>query len=160
MGRIVGALLVGLMFAAAPLMASAEEDKSTPYSYYLISCGTFIHHRESGTPTDIHNTADIFYVAGWISAYNRLSASSAIPEDTTLDDVMLWLEEYCTDHPLSNVETGLFALSEEVKPRSGGAAAPDKPQAPASTPAPQQPKQPSSPSPFHAPVHGLTPLPY
>lgn len=159
MQRVAAGVLLLLLLAATDVFAGPPEDekdtKDTSYSYYLISCGTYIHHHESGTPSDIHNTADTFYVAGWISAYNRLENGSAIPEDTTLDDVMLWLEEYCTDHPLSNLEAGLYALSEEVKPRSAAPPARPQPAAPA-----QPPRQPAEPPPFHAPVRGLTPLPY
>ena len=164
--RLAAILFIAMLFAFAPAAMAVEEDEEdghdaagkggVSYSYYLISCGSYMQHRERGMPTDANNTADTFYVAGWLSAYNRVRANNAIPEDTTLDDVMLWLEDYCTDHPLSNLETGLFALSEEVKPRKPTPPPTPKPQVQPYKPAPVPAPAPA----FHAPVEGLKPLSY
>jgi hypothetical protein len=133
-------------FITSPVMA--EEEGEISYAYYLISCGKYIQHRQSGTPTDNNNTADTFYVAGWLSAYNRLSSGGGVPEDTTLDNVMLWLEGYCRENPLGNLEAGLFKLGEEVKHKDKDTATqkPPVPSAKAPVPVPS-PTSTSAPAP-------------
>ena len=76
-------------------MRQKRKLKEVPYAFYLISCGKYIEHRGSGNPNDNYNAADMYYAAGWLSAYNRMRPDGGIPEDTTLDNVMLWLEQYC-----------------------------------------------------------------
>jgi hypothetical protein len=145
-----------LALAAAGAQAQKEKQGEISYSYYLISCGNYIQHRQGPFRTDMDNTADTFYIAGWLSAYNRLEPEEAIPDDTTLDDVMLWLEQYCRENPLSNLEAGLFKLGDEIKPRHD--AATEKPVATAPVPGPKQ--APAASLPPHVPVQGLKPLQY
>jgi len=151
----------------APARAKPKEGEIT-YSYYLISCGSYVGHRQTGVESN-YTTADTFYVAGWLSAYNRLKPDADIPDDTTLDDIMLWLEQYCRKNPLSNVEEGLFVLADEVKPRHEDTPATPPPSTPpAQQPLLPQPRQasPQAPAqlPFVAPkppsTLGLKPLPY
>ncbi len=166
-GLFAVSALACLLSAFSAHSAPEQQDGEVSYSYYLISCGNYVEHHQNGASSDNNNTADTFYVAGWLSAYNRLKATSGIPEDATLDDVMLWLEQYCEKNPLSNLETGLFALGEETSQKRntpipqeapGPTAAPASATSPAPVPPPVSPATPLAPR-MHAPVPGLKPLP-
>lgn len=151
-------LLAASLFALCANSAIAEEGEIT-YAYYLISCGSYIQHRFHGMPGDSNNTADTFYVAGWLSAYNRLTPEGGISEDTTLENVMLWLEQYCKANPLSNLETGLFRLGDELNPKHKAAPA-QKTSAPAPAPTPATAATPAlTQAPVSAPAPKTTPAP-
>jgi hypothetical protein len=154
-------LLAASLFALGAGGARAEDEGEVSYAYYLISCGSYIQHRLHGAPSDNNNTADTFYVAGWLSAYNRLSTDGGIPEDTTLENVMLWLEQYCRTNPLSNLETGLFKLGDDLNPshkdtqaQKSSVPAPTTAPArsPALTPSPAPAPTPAPASPWHTPM--------
>lgn len=143
-----------LLLVAAALSVRAENgDVEISYSYYLISCDGFQQHRDEDAAPGVNSAADSFYAAGWISAYNRLRPGTPIPEDTTLDDVMLWLDGYCMRHPEGNLEAGLFELAEEAKPRSASMRASEK------RPSPPRMKKPEGGVSPPVPLNGLKPLP-
>jgi hypothetical protein len=143
---------------AAPAAKAADTKDEVAYSYYLIPCFSYQQHRLRSTEVNYNNTADSFYIAGWLSAYNRLKPEEGVPEDTTLDDIMLWLEQYCHDNPSGNLEAGLFKFTDEIKPRHEAKVdeAPAKPSRPAARKPPSVPgTSQSQPS-----VEGLKLLPY
>lgn len=130
MKRLLQTGIACLSLFALPPCASAEE--TVTYNYYLISCGKFTQHRDT---SDTENaTSDSYYVAGWISAYNKLSPESrAIDTETDLSSILLWLDGYCRDHPLSNVSEALSHLPAELRAAGNSSAT-----APSQQPPPQK----------------------
>jgi hypothetical protein len=99
---------------AADSGAAADTDNGEPYFFYMISCSSYIEHRTSQRNAETQ-TADMYYITGWLSAYNRFhSGDNDITQDTDVGGVMLWLEDYCRENPLSNVEAGLVQLTADL----------------------------------------------
>jgi hypothetical protein len=115
--RYIVSIAAVVFLPCTQALADTVGQTSEPYSFYMISCGNYIEHRTSDKNIE-NDTADTFYVAGWISAYNRVTPNARnISQDTDLDSILLWLEKYCRDNPLSNLESGLYRLSIEQHPK-------------------------------------------
>ncbi len=58
------------------------------------------------------------WVAGFLTAYNRQTPGTYdILGNADLASAMLWLENYCKAHPLSDLAGGMNVLTDEFYPR-------------------------------------------
>lgn len=91
-------------------------DKNGDYSVQgATSCGSYIEDRKNNEWAAV---ADLTWIAGYISAYNRMTPDTYdILGGTDLKGVSLWMENWCKANPLSNVSGGMAALTRELWPR-------------------------------------------
>jgi len=84
---------------------SAQGDKS---------CGQWVNFRNGG---GWEHAAVIGWIAGYIAAYNRQTPDVYnITGSTDFDNVLLWMDKYCRENPLSNLATGMDDLTNELWP--------------------------------------------
>jgi hypothetical protein len=57
-----------------------------------------------------------FFIAGWLTAYNAMVSDTFDIVPNGLDGTTLWLNNYCNNNPLKQLEDGLRALVEEAYP--------------------------------------------
>jgi hypothetical protein len=88
-------------------------DKSGAYAIIgsgTKSCGTFIEDKKS--PADSIYRA---WVAGYITALNmHIEGINNLMGSTDMNGLIVWLENYCMQNPLSNFETAVQALAAKL----------------------------------------------
>lgn len=85
------------------------------YLFNTTSCGQYMQDRKLPGNFGAHAT-DGFYIAGWLSAYNALVPHADISGDTKLDDMMLWLDGFCLNHPFQTMQDGLITFGHQAMP--------------------------------------------
>jgi len=97
---------------ATPVTAADKDDR-----YWVqgrISCGYWVEHRKED---DWPNTANQFWVIGYITAYNKQTPDVYnIMGDTDPTSVYLWLDKYCQENPLNMLVEGMEILTYELWP--------------------------------------------
>lgn len=101
---------------AVLLLASCSAwggDSEGRYSGRGIGCGEFIQ--------DVRNNRTLqcsAWFAGYITAFNRQTADTYnILAGTDLPGVRLWMENYCKQNPLKDIDDGMRQLTSELYPR-------------------------------------------
>ena len=80
-------------------------------SQYYTTCGIFHNQRKLGLERSQ------FYVQGIIDEYNILTPNTySIIGNSDITSVMLWLDKYCNENPLSSLNSGIGVLIKELYP--------------------------------------------
>ena len=83
------------------------------YGYGADSCGTFLEAR--GTKTD---TSYIPWVTGYLTAVDTTyPITYGILGSSDIDRAMLWLDDYCDQHPLRQFAIAVYTLVDELYPQ-------------------------------------------
>jgi len=94
-----------------PIIARVNYDYTAQYDK---SCGQWVNFRNEG---GWEHAAVIGWIAGYISAYNKQTPGVYnILGSTGIDSVILWMDKYCRENPLSNLTTGMDVLTNELWP--------------------------------------------
>ena len=97
---------------AAPVMAYDAELKYSVQA--LISCGAWVKERKEDSWTKEVYTA---WITGYITAYNRQTPDVySILGSADLESVLLWMDKYCQENPLSILSRGMDVLTDELWP--------------------------------------------
>jgi hypothetical protein len=79
------------------------------------SCGRFIEDTNTAGWANISNMT---WVAGYITAYNRwLPDTYDIKGGSNVKSILLWLGNYCSVNPLNDLDQGMTALVNELRPK-------------------------------------------
>jgi len=111
--KTLSLIVLVLSFAfATPIIARDN------YNDYLAqgdkSCGQWVNFRNEG---GFELAYSFGWIAGYISAYNRQKLGVYnILGSTDIDSVLLWMDKYCRENPLSNLATGMDVLTNELWP--------------------------------------------
>lgn len=104
-------LTMALTLAAGVFMpdsAAAVDSGGTYQTLYYIPCESYIEHRKEPLNTG-NNALDKIYVSGWLTGYNYLTPNTYnIIAKGGVDDVMVWMDDYCAKNLKKNVEAGLL----------------------------------------------------
>jgi hypothetical protein len=105
--------LYSILFCCSVGFSVYAAEEKPAYAFYLVTCGNYIEHRTQ--KNEIHRAEDMYYVAGWLSAYNHFAiAAGNVAENTDIDGVLNWMEKYCRNNPLGNMESGLYQMTQEL----------------------------------------------
>ena len=79
-----------------------------------VSCGRWVKDRKENRWLE---TANMFWVVGYITAYNREKPDVwQILGSTDVESVYLWMDKYCQENPLSDLADGMNVLTNELWP--------------------------------------------
>jgi hypothetical protein len=103
----------------------SDNARSIPRSKYDIgvcdgpgtaSCGAWLDTRDHVSRFDRES-----WVMGYITAYNRfaLSADEDVAKGVDAKGMFAWIDSFCANHPLEDVESASFALVLELRRRNG-----------------------------------------
>jgi hypothetical protein len=111
------AVLVVVLIVFGPA-AQASSTMASIWGVGHESCGTWIADGSNGAFRD----KDVQWILGYVSAYNRFVL--AVDRDVTkglVDGLGLiaWVDNYCTTHPLDQIEPAASRLIDELRRRSG-----------------------------------------
>jgi len=96
---------------ATPIIARVNYDYTAQGEE---SCGQWVNFRNEGGWELAYSFG---WIAGYISAYNRQTPGVYnILGSTDIDSVILWMDKYCQENPLSNLTTGMDVLTDELWP--------------------------------------------
>jgi len=107
--------LIVLVLSFAITTPTMADDAEGAYSVQApISCGNWVEHSKED---DWTNTANHYWVVGYITAYNRLTPDVYnIMGDTDAPSVYLWMDKYCQENPLNLLADGMVHLIVELWP--------------------------------------------
>jgi hypothetical protein len=111
----IAALTVVIIVAMLSPVGAFERSTGEIYFFNVTSCGQYAQDRKLPVGVGMHAT-DKFYVAGWLSALSVFVSGVHLKGDSGIDDVLLWLDRYCLDHPFETMQSGLIALSHSLAP--------------------------------------------
>jgi hypothetical protein len=111
----IAALAVVISVAMLSPVGAFERSTGEIYSFNVTSCGQYAQDRKLPVGMGMHAT-DKFYIAGWLTALNVFVSGVHLKGDSRIDDVLLWLDRYCLDHPFERLQDGLIVLSHSLAP--------------------------------------------
>jgi hypothetical protein len=108
--------LVGVIPPVRAFEVQADGSVKIGWVWHVTTCGQYTEDRRLSAGTGM-SAVDRGYVAGWLSAYNSVVRGANLSgRDSRLDDVLLWLERYCRDHPFNSIQNGLTEFTFQVAP--------------------------------------------
>jgi hypothetical protein len=112
---LVGVLLCASVVSAAPPSRESDDIASSIIGTGGMSCGKFIEYQRSNNTTQMN--LFVQWVWGYLVAYNGrgffdVKVGHAVSQVNLPDEptVLLFLEQFCQQNPLSNVANGTTAL--------------------------------------------------
>ena len=82
------------------------------------SCGDWTTERKKGESWEV--VARMSWVLGYVTAVNRFGPwSSNVAAGTDANGLLAWIDNYCTQHPLEDIETAGGLLVAELGQRAG-----------------------------------------
>jgi len=90
-------------------------DKDDHYWYQgTITCGQWVKGRKK---EGMAHLSSVFWIAGYITAYNLYKPDVYnILGSTDMESVLLWMDKYCHENPLSGMAVGMDLLTDELWP--------------------------------------------
>ncbi len=83
------------------------------------SCGQYIAARNEGRRSKYREeNRHIGWIFGYLTAYNRQTPDTwSIEGQTDTSAILLWLENYCKQNPLTDFAEAMVLLTEELHPK-------------------------------------------
>ena len=124
MARIASIALVAASLLIIPVPAVGAEAFAEAYPPGGVSCSKWTEGRETigrgrtvpRTPQGIERVEQEGWVLGYITALNgevlpQISgASGNVMEDTNIAEVMVWIDDYCTENPTNSLAMATMTL--------------------------------------------------
>jgi hypothetical protein len=111
-------LVLMLCLVAGPVWAIDDEGYTTVLGLGGTSCGKMVERHRTKWDTFTYDYAQ--YINGYITAYNYLKVGKKDwAEGTDADGILLFVLNYCKEHPLKNFNDGVKALMRELDPAFG-----------------------------------------
>ena len=83
-------------------------------SYDHYSCGEWVKYRAEG---GFRENAGKWWIVGYLTDYNRETPDVIdILGNTDKESVYLWMDKYCQENPLRDLDNGMRVLTEELWP--------------------------------------------
>jgi hypothetical protein len=79
-----------------------------------VSCSSWLENHTS-------NDARAAWILGYITAFNQYASKpeSDVSEGTTTEEMMVWIDNYCRNHPTDNVYKASAALVDQFRQKPG-----------------------------------------
>ncbi len=79
-----------------------------------VSCSSWLENRTS-------NNARAAWILGYITAFNQYGSSkpSDVSEGTTTEEMMVFIDKYCRNHPTDNLYRASAALVDQFRQKPG-----------------------------------------
>jgi len=104
-------LVLSFTFTATAMAADKDGSYSTQGAR---SCGQWVKDRKHD---GWEATADMAWIAGYISAFNRKTPDVfSILGSTDMEGIILWMDKYCQENPLGELGKGMEFLTYELWP--------------------------------------------
>lgn len=105
---IVAALLFVLLTAS--MSSNADEAYYMVYGAGYHTCGKYLADRRKSQ----HEEVVVFYYTSWVkgfvTSFNMFSNKKGIISDLSDDDVVAYLDKYCSNNPLTQVTNAAMCL--------------------------------------------------
>jgi len=108
---VMSCLAVGLVLGLNALLARAVTTQGAP------SCGAWVSDRKAESDKKTESSLamfDEFWLVGFLSGLS-VGADMDILRGAEAHSLFLWMDKYCSDHPLDGVGDGAMALAHELK---------------------------------------------
>ncbi|RYF30685.1 MAG: hypothetical protein EOO23_04605 [Comamonadaceae bacterium] len=103
---LIKRICVGTLCALMAMGASSQ----TYLSYNSLTCGDFMSQRSNEAVVGMASE----YIRGYFSAHNVFSGRKQITASYPNSTLGLWLEKFCREHPLANIQEAAPALVAEI----------------------------------------------
>ena len=108
------AVLILVLLAAGPVQAADKNGSFGILGSGTQSCGNYVETPTSST----HDLAYVAWTVGYLTAYNRSEPDTYnILGSSDLDGAMVWLKNYCKEHPLERFVSAVHYLTIELHPK-------------------------------------------
>ena len=79
-----------------------------------VSCSSWFEN-------DTSNNARAAWILGYITAFNQYGSKpeSDVSEGTTTEEMMVWIDNYCRNHPTDNLYRASAALVDQFRQKPG-----------------------------------------
>ena len=83
-----------------------------------VSCGSWLNDRKGDGDGA---SSRIAWVLGYVTAFNQYGSKPEgdVSEGKKTEEMMVWIDNYCTDHPVDNVYRASAALVDEFRQKTG-----------------------------------------
>ena len=83
-----------------------------------VSCSSWLENHKSD---DVQGVARTAWILGYITAFNQYGSKPErdISEGKNTEEVMVWIDNYCKQHPADNVYRASAALVDEFRQKTG-----------------------------------------
>lgn len=103
--RTLGGIGIAALISAP---VSAEPEPLMGLGFGAESCGTYVENRR--VPDKLYDSQIFTWLSGYVSAYNRYSGKSQVKRALNYDSVLVYLDKYCREHPISSISIGIDEL--------------------------------------------------
>src|SRR5215472_11834349 len=112
--RICATAAMAAMFLCATISDPAQAAPPGQFMFYGsggVSCGKWLAQRRGKESSDewIAWHGDLGWVLGWLSAAGYYTVGGNLRE-TDKDAVVAWVDKYCREHPLDNIQRAATSL--------------------------------------------------
>ena len=112
MKKFVAALVLAMAFHQ--VYAANDKDEYVIHGHGKHSCDEFVNHKSSL----FTQTYYFVWLQGYVSHYNKVTAETVdIWQDMDFNGAILWIENFCRNHPLEDVHAAAIALIDELYPK-------------------------------------------
>jgi hypothetical protein len=114
---MIGARIVLVAAVLCIPSARAADGRFSNLGEGLTSCGEWLDKRHK---TDSRVIPEAAWVLGFLTAasqYNVTASPENIAHGLTVSGIEHWVDNYCTTHPLDNIDTAASALVSELARR-------------------------------------------
>ena len=94
----------------------ATDDTGARRVQGVVSCASYADGRASPLKVDWRYLS-MGWIAGYITGYNLLAGDTySILGSRSMDEVLVWMDEWCRANPLKTLDDGMLALLREAYP--------------------------------------------
>ena len=107
-------LFVALLFLTTQIAAQEQ----AVLGQGNVSCGSWLNDRKGD---DAQASSKIAWVLGYVTAFNQYGSKPEgdVSEGKKTEEMMVWIDNYCRDHPADNVHRASAALVDEFRQKTG-----------------------------------------
>ena len=120
MKRTIFVLAMSLFLPPTVNAADIDGGYSVSYSKRKMgSCGQYVTARDEGRRGDLRDeNRHINWIFGYVTAYNLQTPDTQdILGQTDREAILLWLENYCKQNPLTDFAEAMEPLTDELHPK-------------------------------------------
>jgi len=111
---MAAALLCAAISGSAQTAQTLPSDKYRDYGAGVASCGKWLADRSDWLANrSIQHGVDLSWVLGWLSAAGYYDVRGDL-RDTDADAVTAWVDKYCREHPLNEIDEAASSLVVEL----------------------------------------------
>ena len=113
LGNLMKRTIIAFLLLSSMCPAWSADNTGGYFSRGAQSCGAFLDDWKKGQMLGYSA-----WIAGYITAFNRLEPNTYnIAHQDTQGSLLLWMENYCRQNPLKDLDDGMTQLTLELYPR-------------------------------------------